>query len=251
MNRDKGEVGAFLGIQIERLKNNTFHLAQSGLINKVLKTANMENSKATVKTPASTTPLGLDKDGDPFNESWEYPVVIGMLMYLAQNSRPDLAYAVHQCARFTHSPKHSHAIAVKRILRYLNSTKDKGMTLKPTASLTIDCFVDADFAGLWKAEDDQDPLCVKSHTGFLITFMGCPLLWTSKLQSQIALSTMEAEYIALSQAMHELIGFRGILKDIYSIVLQSQDYSSLKFQAKSKTFGTIPQSTVHKDNEAK
>ena len=146
--RDEGEVGAFLGIQIERYKDDTFYLTQTGLIKKVLSTAGMENSKATVKTPASTTPLGLDVDGEPFDEDWEYPVIIGMLLYLSQNSRPDIAYAVHMCARFTHSPRHSHAVAVKRILRYLNSTKDKGMMLKPTKNPVIDCYVDADFAGL-------------------------------------------------------------------------------------------------------
>ncbi len=211
----------------------------------------MENSKATVKTPAATTPLGLDCDGEPFDANWEYPVVIGMLLYLAQNSRPDIAFAVHQCARFTHSPKQSHAIAVKRILRYLNSTKDKGMTLQPTKNPVIDCYVDADFAGLWKAEDDQDPLCVKSRTGFLITFMGSPLHWVSKLQSQIALSTMEAEYIALSQSMREIIGFREILKELYTHTFDDPTgYKALTFNTVSKTFGQIPTSTVYEDNEA-
>ena len=59
-------------------------------------------------------------------------LVIGMIMYLTQNSCPDIAYAVHQCARFTHSPKASHAVAIKQILSYLNSTstKKKGMTLE-------------------------------------------------------------------------------------------------------------------------
>ena len=249
--RDEGEVGAFLGIQIERNENNNFYLTQTGLIKKILATTGMENSKATVKTPASTTPLGLDVDGDPFDESWEYPVIIGMLLYLAQNSRPDIAFAVHQCARFTHSPKNSHAVPVKRILCYLNSTKDKGMNLQPTKNLVINCYVDADFAGLWKAEDNQDPLCVKSRSGFLITFMGCPLHWVSKLQSQIALSTMEAEYIALSQAMRELIGFREILKELYTHTFDDiQEYKSLTFNTISKTFGQIPSSTVYEDNEA-
>ena len=183
--RDEGEVGAFLGIQIERNANQTFYLTQTGLIQKVLTVAGMKNSKCTVKTPAATTPLGLDIDGDSFSESWEYPVVIGMLLYLAQNSRPDIAFAIHQCARFSHFPKQSHAVAVKRILRYLNSTKEKGMFITPKKSLTIDCYVDADFAGLWKAEDDQNPLCVKSRSGFLITVMGCPLHWQSKLKHKL------------------------------------------------------------------
>ena len=84
-----------------------------------------------------------------------------------------------------------------------------------------------------------------------MTFMGCPLHWLSKLQIPIALSTMEAEYIALSQAMREIIGLREILKEIYSTVLKSPaTYDNLSFRTISKTFGEIPSSTVHEDNEA-
>lgn len=132
-----------------------------------------------------------------------------MLLYLTNNSRPDIAYAVHQCARFTHDPKASHAEGVKRIIRYLQGTKDKGILLRPDGSQGVDCYVDADFAGLSKSEDSQDPISVKSRTGYLITFLGYPLSWSSKLQTQIALSTMEAEYIALSTALREIIGLRG------------------------------------------
>ena len=156
-------------------------------------------------TPASTTPLHIDKQGEDFSEDWEYASIVGMLMYLATNSRPDIAFAVHQCARFTHCPKSSHATAVKRILRYLQGTKDKGMTLNPTNDLDVHCYVDADFAGTWSVEDDQEPVSVKSRSGHLITFMGCPPLWSSKMQTQIALSTMEAGYIALSNSMRDLI----------------------------------------------
>jgi hypothetical protein len=148
------------------------------------------------------------------NESWNYASVVGMLMYLAANSRPEIAFAVHQCARFTHSPKQSHAKAVKQIVRYLAGTKDQGMTLKPKRDLAVDCYVDADFAGLWKAEDDQDPLCVKSRTGYVLMLANCPLSWVSKMQTEIAVSTMEAEYIALSQAMRDLIPLRELVKEV-------------------------------------
>ena len=113
------------------------------------------------------------------------------------------------------------------------------------------CYVDADFAGLWSVEDDQDPVCVKSRTGFLIMFMGCPVIWISKLQTQIALSTMEAEYIALSHSMRELIAIREVLKEIYSTVLHGKGNEEKPTYATiSKTFGKIPQSIVHEDNEA-
>ena len=73
----------------------------------------------TAKTPCSTVSLEKDEDGDPFNESWEYSTVVGMLMYLAKKSRPDIAYAVNQCARFTHCPKASHALRIHMIFAVL------------------------------------------------------------------------------------------------------------------------------------
>ena len=95
-----------------------------------------------------------------------------------------------QRARFTHNPKASHATAVKHIIHYLKGTRDQGMLLKPNGQLQVDCYVDADFEGLWGAEDDQDPISVKSRSGHVIFFMGCPFSWSSKLQTQIALSNM-------------------------------------------------------------
>ena len=250
--RDEGNVGDFLGIRIEK-QGVSYQLTQKGLTEKVIKTACMEecNSKPT---PVLEEPLAKDTDGDPFTEEWKYSEVVGMLLYLANNSRPDIAYAVHQCARFTHDPKHSHGEAVKRIIRYLQGTKDKGIALKPDGSKGIDCYVDADFAGLWKSEDAQDPVSVKSRTGYLITFLGCPLSWCSKLQTQIALSTMEAEYIALSTALREVIAIRAILKEIYAtVVTGSRTPNKYTFFAKSfGSFGKVKlaPTIVHEDNSA-
>jgi hypothetical protein len=114
-----------------------------------------------------------------------------MLMFLSANTRPDIAFAVHQAAHFSHSPRASHAFAVKRILRYLQKTNDKGFYLRPNSTLSVDCYVDADFAGNFAAEPSASPDSVKSRTGYIILYRGSPLLWVSKLQSLIALSTMK------------------------------------------------------------
>ena len=66
--------------------------------------------------------------------------------------------------------------------------------------MDIECFVDADFAGLFAFEDVLDPSCVKSRTGYIIRVSGCPIIWTSRLQTDIASSTMESEYNSLSMA---------------------------------------------------
>ena len=211
--KDEGEVGDFLGIRIEKERKNRFTLTQPGLIQKVLQTTKMTECNSC-ETPATTTNLGLDSDEPACNEDWDYASIIGMLMYLANNTRPDIAFSVHQCARFTHSPKQSHSKAVKRILRYLHGTQTKGMSFSPSSTFKVDCYVDADFGGLFGVENDQDPICVKSHTGYLITLMDCPLIWVSKLQTQITLNTMEAEYLALSHSMRDLIAIRGLLSEI-------------------------------------
>ena len=112
----------------------------------------------------------------------------------------------------------------------------KGLILEPTGDIALDCDVDAGFAGLWRQESDQDPLCVKSRTGYLITIGGCPLTWTSKLQTEIALSTMEAEYIALSQSMRELLPLRALVKEMATAMAFNQ------------TFAIRTHSTVFEDN---
>ena len=89
-----------------------------------------------------------------------------------------------------------------KIVRYLTSTKDKGIFLCPDKSKGIECFVDASFASGWRPDDANDAANVVSRTGYyVIYYASCPVHWCSKMQTEIALSTAEAEYIALSQAM--------------------------------------------------
>ena len=85
------------------------------------------------------------------NRDWTnlYASVIEMMLYLASNTRPDISFAVHQCARFTHNTKEPHEISVKRIFRYIQSTKDNGLVFNPSKKLVVNCYADAYFAGLW------------------------------------------------------------------------------------------------------
>ena len=85
-------------------------------------------------------------------------------MYLASNAHPEIQFAVHQCAWFTYFPRGSHEEAVKHICRYLQGVKGQGLTFQPTQELQSDCYVDADFAGLWTHKNNKDPACVKSQT---------------------------------------------------------------------------------------
>ena len=105
------------------------------------------------------------------------------MLYLASNTRPDISFAIHQCAQFTHNTKVSHDTAVKRMCSYLQGTNNNGLVFNPYKKLVVDCYADADYAGLWGHENPQDPICARIRTGFLITFSNCPLLWVSKLQT--------------------------------------------------------------------
>ena len=129
---------------------------------------------------------------------------------------PDITFAVSQIARFSHSPKKSHATAIKMIIRYLKCTIDKGTIIHPTGTLQLGCWVDAAFRNLYRVDPDHEPSAAKSCTGYIITLGGCPLVWKSQLQLTIALSTQEGEYCALSQAMCTLIPIRTILIEISS-----------------------------------
>ena len=125
--------------------------------------------------------------------------------------------AVHQAARFCIDPKLSHERAIYRIGKYILGTKDKGIVIKPNKDKGLECYVDADFAGGWNAADADEACSVYSRTGYVITYAGCPIHWISKLQSEVALSTTESEYIALSQALRDVIPMMTLLEEIDSI----------------------------------
>ena len=154
----KGQsVSEFLGIDIKTLDDGGFQFCQTGFIRKVLEATWMENFNGLPTPTKVEALLGIDANGSEAKRDWpnSYASVIGMMLYLEPNTIPDISFAVHQCARFTHKTKALHETAVKRICRYLQGTKDNGLVLNPTKKLVVDCYADADFAGLWGHEYPQ------------------------------------------------------------------------------------------------
>jgi hypothetical protein len=200
----EGTVGAYLGIDIHRTTDGYLELIQPGLINKIISACGLQDQSAERLT-ISTTILTS-------------------------------AFAVHQCARFTTNPRRIHELAIRRIVRYLKGTSTKGIILKPSSLHNLDCFVVADFAGTWTISTSELPSSVKSRTSYVITFASCLVLWFSKLQSEVALSTTEAEYIALSQSTRDLIPMRGLLHE-------------LSAATKLIVGSTVTHSTVFEDNK--
>jgi hypothetical protein len=107
-------------------------------------------------------------------------------------------------------------MAAKRIGRYLAATRDKGLILKPDKNKGFECYVDADWAGNWATSDANETASALSRTGYVIYYAGCPIIWASKMQSLVALSTTEAEYIALSSALREVITLINLLNELKS-----------------------------------
>jgi hypothetical protein len=209
----EGTAEGYLGVDIQRDGNNII-LKQEGLTKRIIEALGLDSKYSTpVDTPAESAALGRDIDGKDASGSINYASVVGMLLYLG-HSRPDISFATHQCARYTHSPKQSHEDALKRIGRYLKGSLKQGLQMNPSKTLKIDCYPDADFAGLWTRDDKQDPHCVRSRTGYVICLSDCPVLWKSKLQTEIALSTMEAEYIALSTSCRDLFPLIDITNEL-------------------------------------
>ena len=213
----EGNLSDFLGVKIDKENDGTIHMTQPHLIDQILSDVRLNGEGTSTKeTPAKVGQvLGRDLNGEQFDGHFNYRSVIGKLNYLEKGSRPDISCAVHQCARFSADPRQSHARAVKWLGRYLLETRDKGMTYQPDRSSGFEVYVDASFAGEWDPGGDTDSDdSARSRSGFVIMYAGCPVVWTSKLQSMIALSTTEAEYIALSMALRETIPLMNIIKEM-------------------------------------
>ena len=149
---------------------------------------------------------------------------MGMMLYLAGSTRPNIAYDVHQCARLSHIPKRSHEIGVKHIAWYMKGTHTKCSIMNPdTENMGIDIYIYANFSGLYSTEDKMHLVSAKNRSGMLLTFGKLPILWSSKLQSEMSLSTLEAEYIVLSQGLRNLVSARRLMDELGKRIIYNLD----------------------------
>ena len=200
------------------------------------------------KTPApSSRILKRCNESKDFDQSFDYRSVIGMLNYLDAGSRSDIAYAMHQCARFVSNPKVEHGRAVRWLARYIRATKDKGTTFTPNPELGLEVFVDADFAGNWDAFDASNRDTARSRHGYIIRYAGCPIIWKSQLQNEISLSSTESEYMGLSYALRQSIPLMELLKEMkdlgFKVLSRNTKVHCKVFEDNS---GAIEMAKVHK-----
>ncbi|KAH9668961.1 Integrase catalytic domain-containing protein [Citrus sinensis] len=197
---DLGPANKILGMQIHRDRNNRkIWLSQKNYLKKILRRFNMQDCKS-ISTPLSVN-FKLSSSMCPSNEAERkemsrvpYASVVGSLMFAMICTRPDIAQAVG-----------AHWIIVKRILRYIRGTSDVALCYGGS-EFTVRGYVDSDFAG------DLDKR--KSTTGYVFTLAGAAVSWVSKLQTVVALSTTEAEYMAATQACKEAIWIQRLLEEL-------------------------------------
>lgn len=136
----------------------------------------------------------------------QYQSIIGALLYIAVNTRPDIAIATSILGRRVSSPTTNDLIEAKRVLRYLKSTIEVGLHLGGAEKLKLECYVDADWAG--EAGDR------KSNTGYLFKYGGGVVGWGCRKQTSITLSSTEAEYVALAECLQELKWLLRLLNNL-------------------------------------
>lgn len=135
-----------------------------------------------------------------------YRQCIGSLLFAAQISRPDICYAVNVLSRYCENPGRQHWQGVKRILRYLKGTKSMELVYKREAESKLMGFCDAD----WGGDIDER----KSTTGYVFTYAGGAVTWSTKRQPTVALSTTEAEFMAMTAAVQEGTWLKQIMNEL-------------------------------------
>jgi hypothetical protein len=212
---DMGELHYILGIEVTRDRNRrTISLNQTAYIHEVLSRYGMHNS-SPVSTPlhskerltSADQPKTEEKSAvRNFAKGQSYQEIVGSLLYATQ-TRPDCQYAVNLLAQFSANPGKVHYEAAKRILRYLKGTAHLGLNFGGSNDRV-------DLVGWTDSDWAQDPDTRKSVGGFTFEVTSGSVSWSSKKQPTVALSTVEAEYMAASNATKEAIWLRVLLKDL-------------------------------------
>ncbi|KAG7563868.1 Integrase catalytic core [Arabidopsis suecica] len=207
--KDLGPASRILGIDIRRdREKGVLCMSQSGYIKKVIQRFNMGEAQVTNTTIGAHFKLAAVREDDECVgvEQVPYSSAVGSLMYAMIGTRPDLAYAICLVRRYMSRPGSMHWEAVKWIMRYLKGSQDLNLVFTKEKEFRVTGYCDSDHAA------DLDKR--RSISGYVFTFSGNIVIWKASLQPVVALSTTEAEYMALTEAAKEAIWIKGLLKDM-------------------------------------
>lgn len=199
---DLGGVKDFLGMSISRT-NQEILISQSKFIDKMLRKFNLPECNGT---SIPMIPSFTVNEKEEVDESKPFRQLIGSLIYIATTSRPDIIFATSFLSRFPNKPTQQLWTAGKRVLSYLKETKDSCLVYKKRDGDKLSAHSDADWAG-----DKTDR---KSVSGSLILHAGNTVIWSTRKQSGVALSTAEAQYVACAHTAADLMYLSAVMKDL-------------------------------------
>ena len=200
--KDMGTLEFILGLQVERSPaSGSIRVHQEAYLTKLLEVMGMTDAKPT------TTPLEpkLSLPKQVPNTDTAFRSAVGSLMWAMVGTRPDIAAAVGMVSRHLVGSGPEQWAAVKRILRYLTALRKSGIQYMPSGRKTVilSCYADSDWAA---SEEDR-----RSTTGYVLMIAGGAISWNSRKQATVALSSTEAEYMAVSAALQDVIWARDLL----------------------------------------
>lgn len=217
-----------LEIHIDQ-RNGILTIDQTEYAKKILQKFGMLDCNP-VNVPMEPSLKLLIEDGEPTQQP--YRALMGSLMYLMLGTRPDLCFAVGFMSRFQDKATDTHWKHLRRVLRYVKGTDDFQLTYRRRDVAALYGYVDADWAN---CPNDR-----KSTTGYLLNVFGNTIIWSSKKQSLVTLSTTEAEFVAATSAAKEVLWLQKLLSDLRiefdrPTVLYEDNYGCLQV---SKTMET-------------
>ena len=190
----------YCGIAIEQ-GTEGITLSQHTYINELITWTRMEDAIPRT-TPCEQRKL--EPNPEEGNPQRPYRQLVGRLLWLAYRTRPDICYAVQQLTRFQSNPSSAHWNAAKHIVRYLKGTAQYGLHFNKSNPLCMEAWCDSDWGG-----DAQDR---KPTLGYVVTLRGTPISWGSRRAKSVALSSAEAEYMALCEVSRAVMFLKSLLR---------------------------------------
>ena len=201
--KDLGQLQYVLGISVTT-RDDSLKLSQPQYVSQMLSKYGMTNCNPC-STPMATDVKLVKNDGSKAADKALYQSIVGSLLYLSTATRPDISYVVGVLSQFTSAPTQTHLTAAKRVLRFLKHTPELGIIYSKSESSSPVGYSDSSWA---------DGEARHSTSGVVFMYGDGPVLWLSKRQSVVALSTAEAEYIASFDATREAAWLRQLYHDI-------------------------------------
>ncbi|KAK8921676.1 hypothetical protein KSP39_PZI020062 [Platanthera zijinensis] len=202
---DMGLLHYFLGLQFIQ-SPNCIQISQEKYAYDILKKFKMEECNSSQLPMSPHDHLFPATDNEPMADPTIFRSLVGSLIYLT-NTRPGLEYPVNSISRFMSNPTKLHHEAAKRILRYVQGTKELGLIYRKHHHNHLPGYTDSDWG---RSVEDR-----RRISGYVFFVGQNPISWSSRKQQSVALSSAEAEYIALSKATSEAIWLRRLVEEIF------------------------------------